>query len=120
MGSRRSPLVGGGNEHADRKHGASVLALGQGHFVEVSGFGRPRGRPLGGHVPPGVFGQVVAAHEAPVAHVADELLLTGVRSAVAGQLVRAGELFVAALPVTAERLFTCRGRKEDGPLKPTG
>lgn len=64
-------------------------------------------------MPPGVFGQVVAAHEAPVAHVADELLLAGVRPAVAGKLVGAGELFVAALPVTAERLFTCRRRRED-------
>lgn len=84
------------------------MALGQGHFVDVSGFGGPRGRPLGGHVPPRMFGQVVAAHEAAVADVADELLLARVRPAVAGKLVRAGELLVAAFPVTAERLFTCR------------
>ena len=62
---------------------------------------------------PGVFGQVVAAHEAPVAHSADELLLARVRSAVAGQLIGAGKLFVAAVPVTAERLLTCRRRKQD-------
>lgn len=60
---------------------------------------------------PGVFGQVVAAHEAAVAHVAGKLLLTGVRPAVAGQLVGAGELFVTAVPVTAERLLTCGGRR---------
>lgn len=50
---------------------------------------------------------MVAAHEAPVAHVADEFLLSGVRAAVAGKLIGAGKLFVAALPVAAERLFTC-------------
>lgn len=59
-------------------------------------------------MPPGVFGQVVAAHEAPVAHVANEFLLAGVRAAVAGKLVGAGKLFVTALPVAAERLFTWR------------
>lgn len=82
-GPELSPLVGCGDQHADRKCRASVLALGQGHFVEVPGFGGPRGRSLGGHVPPGMFGQVVTAHEAPVAHVADELLLAGVCPAVA-------------------------------------
>lgn len=58
-------------------------------------------------MPPRVFGQVVAAHEAPVADVANKLLLAGMRPTVAGKLIRAGKLFVAALPVTAERLFTC-------------
>lgn len=83
MGSWLSLLVGCGDQHADRKCRASVLALRQGHFVEVSVFGGPRGSPLGGHVPPRVFGQVVTAHEAPVAHVANKLLLAGVRPAVA-------------------------------------
>lgn len=87
MGPYVSPLVGRGDQHANRKCGASVLALRQRHFVEVSGFRGPRRRPLGGHVPPGVFGQVVAAHEAAVAHVADKLLLAGVRPAMAGKLV---------------------------------
>lgn len=63
-------------------------------------------------MPPGVFRQVVAAHEAAVAHVAHELLLPGVRAAVAGELVGAGELLVAALPVTAERLLACGERTE--------
>lgn len=58
-------------------------------------------------MPPGMFGQVVAAHEAPVAHLADKLLLTSVRPAVARKLIGAGKLFVTPLPVTAERLFTC-------------
>lgn len=89
------------------------MAFGQGHFVEVPGFGRPRGRPFGGHVPPGVFGQVVAAHEAAVAHVAHKLFLASVCPAVAGKLVGAGKLFIAAFPVTAEWLFTCGGRRED-------
>lgn len=67
-------------------------------------------------MPPRVFGQVVAAHEAPVAHVANKLLLAGVRPAVAGKLVGAGKFLVAALPVTAERLFTC-SRAEVGLLE---
>lgn len=67
-------------------------------------------------MPAGVFGQVVAAHEAPVAHVADKLFLTGVRPTVAGKLIRTSKLFVAAVPVTAERLLTCR-RRGDGLLE---
>lgn len=38
-------------------------------------------------MPPGMFGQVVAAHETAVTHVADKLLLTGVRPAMAGKLI---------------------------------
>lgn len=82
-----SLLVGCGNKHANRECRASVLALWQSHFVEVSGFSGPRRRPLGSHVPPGMFGQVVAAHETAVTHVADKLLLTGVRPAMAGKLI---------------------------------
>lgn len=103
-----SLLVGSGNQHAQRKCGASVLALGQGHFVEVWSFSGPRRCPFCGHVPSGMFGQVVAAHEASITHIANKLLLTSVRSAVAGKLIGARKLFVAALPVTTERLFTCR------------
>lgn len=55
----------------------------------------------------GVFGQVVAAHEAPVAHGAHELLLSRVRPPVARQLVRASELLVTAVPAAAEGLLTC-------------
>lgn len=61
---------------------------------------------------PGVFGQVVATHEAAVADVADKLLLARVRSAVAGKLIGACKLFVAALPVAAERLLAWRGREQ--------
>lgn len=64
-------------------------------------------------MPAGVFRQVVAAHEAPVAHVAGKLLLACVCSAVAGKLVRTGKLFVAAVPVTAEWLLTCKQRRTD-------
>lgn len=103
-------LVGCGDQHADGKGGSSVLAPGDGHFVEVSGFGRPRGCSLGGHVTAGVFGEVVTAHEASVAHGADKLFLARVSSAMAGKLVRTGKLFIAAIPMTTERLLTCRGR----------
>lgn len=48
---------------------------------------------------------MVAAHESPVAHGADELLLPGVRAAVPGQLVGAGEPLVAAFPAAAEGLL---------------
>lgn len=67
-------------------------------------------------MPTGVFGQVVTTHEAAVTHIADKLLLTSVCPAVAGELIGSGKPFIAAVPVTAERLLTCRGR-EDGPLE---
>lgn len=53
-----------------------------------------------------MLGQVVAAHEAPIAHVTHKLLLTGVCSPVAGELVGAGKLLVTALPVAAEWFLT--------------
>lgn len=99
----------GGRRHINGERRAPAGALGQGSF-ELSVFGRPRRRPLGGHVSAGVFGQVVTAHEAPVTHGAYKLLLARVGAAVAGQLVGAGKLFLAALPVAAERLLTCRAR----------
>lgn len=61
-------------------------------------------------MPTGVFGQVVTTHEAAVAHIANKLFLTSVRPAVAGELIGSGKPFVAAVPVTAEWLLTCRGR----------
>lgn len=112
-----SLLVGRRDQHADRKCRAPVLAFGQGHFAEVSGIGGPGGRPLGGHVAAGVFGQVVASHEAAVAHVAHKLLLAGVRPAVARKLIGTSKLFVAAVPVAAERLLACRGRGDGGWLE---
>ncbi len=63
-------------------------------------------------MPPRMFGQVVAAHEASVADVANKFLLSGVSPAVTGKLIRASKLFVAALPVTAKRFFACRRRKD--------
>lgn len=57
----------------------------------------------------GVFGQVVAAHEAPLAHTTHELFLARVCSAVARQLIGTGKLLVAAIPVAAEGLLACRG-----------
>lgn len=49
-----------------------------------------------------VLGQVVRAHEAPLAHRADELLLAGVGALVAGQLVRPGEPAAAVGPLADE------------------
>lgn len=114
--SWRTLLIGSGDQHADGEGGASTLAAVAGdaaHLAQVPGFARPRGRPLGGAVAAGVFGQVVAAHEAPLAHAAHKLLLARVRAAVAGQLVGAGELLVAAVPVAAERLLACGGSGQD-------
>lgn len=54
-----------------------------------------------------MFGQVIAAHEAPLADAADKLLLPRVRPAVSRQLVGSGKLLIAAFPVTAERLLAC-------------
>jgi len=50
-----------------------------------------------------VFGQVVGAHEAFVAHGASETLLTRVRAQVALQLVGAREAFAAEQPIADER-----------------
>lgn len=65
-------------------------------------------------VAPGVLGQVVAAHEALLAQRAAELLLSGVSAVVPGQLIRAGELLVTALPVAFERPLTCREQTRCG------
>ena len=54
-----------------------------------------------------VQGQVVGAREAAVAHPALERLGPGVLPVVAGQLVRAREPPVTALPGALVRLFTC-------------
>lgn len=62
-------------------------------------------------MPSGVFGQVVTTHEAAVAHTTDKLFLTSVCPTVARELIGSGKPFVAAVPVTAERLLTCRGRR---------
>lgn len=53
----------------------------------------------------GMLGQVVAAGEALGTQRAGEALLARVCPVVAGQLVRAGELLVTALPVTSKRAF---------------
>lgn len=91
------------DQHTERKAGAARRTLRCRHLVD---FRRPRGGPLGGHVSASMLGQVVAAHEAPIAHVTHKLLLAGVCSPVAGELVGAGKLLVAALPVAAEWFLT--------------
>lgn len=82
-------------------------------FAQVANVGLPGGDFLRRHVAPGVFGEVVAAHEASVAHGADELLLAGVGAPVTRELVRAREPLVAPIPAAAERLLTCRGRTNE-------
>ena len=64
-----------------------------------------RGRRAGAvaRVPLDVLGQVVAAHEAPLADGAGELLLAGVRALVPGELVAAREAPAAVLVRAGER-----------------
>lgn len=57
-------------------------------------------------VPPGVFGQMVAPHEALVAHGTVEALLAGVRAVVTRQLVRPRELLAALWPGALKRSLT--------------
>lgn len=105
-------LIGCRDQRTDGLGGVSALtdaaAAGHTHLGQV-----PGRRPLGCTVAASVFGQVVAAHEAPLAHHADKLLLSRVGAAMARQLVRAGKLLVAAVPVAAEGLLTCRGSGQD-------
>lgn len=61
----------------------------------------------------GVFGQVVAAHKAPVTHRTDKFLLARVRASVARELVGAGELLVTAVPAAAERLLPYEEPRQD-------
>lgn len=61
-----------------------------------------------------MLGEVIAAHEAPLAHRAGELLLPRVRPAVPGEFVRASKPPLAALPAATERLFSCKARNYKG------
>lgn len=56
-----------------------------------------------------VLGEVVGAHEAAVTNTTPEFLLAGVCAFVTGQLVRAGETTLAAVPRAAERTLTSVG-----------
>lgn len=102
-----------GDEHTESAAAAAAFGfLHRGDSVQFANLCLPAGHLLRGHVAAGVLRQVVAAHKAALAHGAGELLLPRVSSAVAGQFVRAGKLLVAAFPVAAERLFSCRTRKK--------
>lgn len=57
-------------------------------------------------VAPGVLGEVVAPHESLLTQRTAELLLASVGPVVAGQLVRARELFKAVWPRAGEGPFT--------------
>ena len=61
--------------------------LGRGHSAQLAHLRLPAGDPAGAPVALGVLGQVVAAHEPPLAHGAHELLLPGVSSAVAREFI---------------------------------
>lgn len=61
--------------------------LGRGHSAQLAHLRLPAGDPVGAPVAPGVLGQVVAAHEPPLAHGAHELLLPSVSSAVAREFI---------------------------------
>lgn len=56
-----------------------------------------------------MLGQMVRPHEATVADGAAELLLAGVGSLVAAQLVRAGKPATTADPLTQEGTLSCVG-----------
>lgn len=60
-----------------------------------------------------MFGEVIAAHESPVAHGTHKLLLARVRPPVTGELVGAGEPLFTAVPAAAERLLTLREADEE-------
>lgn len=94
---------------ADRLQGATH----GGELAEMAQLQLPPRHPAAAavEVAPRVLGQVVAAHEAALAHSAGEPLLPRVRAAVAGQLVRAGKMPPAALPATAEWLLTWQQKK---------
>lgn len=102
VGPRGSRRVGGG------RSSRRVFRAGWrwGDFGDVPGLGGPRRGSFGVHVTAGVFGQVVAAHEAAPTHTTHKLLFTGVSPAVAGELIRTGKLLLTAVPVTTEGFLT--------------
>lgn len=69
----------------------------------------PQRHPPAAAVPLDVLGQVVAAHEAPVAQLAAEPLLARVSPAVSRELVGARKAAPAPCPLTPERAFPCVG-----------
>lgn len=100
-------LLGTGrHQHAQRgKARFCGRCLSSGHLVQALNVGLPGGNFLRGHVAASVLGEVVAAHESPVANGADEFLLTGVCPPVTRQLIGASEPLVTAVPAAAERLL---------------
>lgn len=57
-------------------------------------------------VPAGVFGEMVAPHEALVTEGAVEALLAGVSAVVTGQLIRTGEFLTTAGPGAFKRTLS--------------
>lgn len=100
VGPRGPRRVGGGRSRGFR------AGWRWGDLGDVPGLGGPRCGSFGVHVTAGVFGQVVAAHEAALTHTTHKLLFTGVSPAVAGELIRTGKLLLTAVPVTAEGFLT--------------
>lgn len=87
-------------------------------LVEVLDVSGPQWRSLGSHVTAGMFGQMVTAHEAPLAHAAHKLLLTGVCPAVTGKLIRTGKLFITAVPMATEGFLTWKEESMDMRAEP--
>lgn len=56
---------------------------------------------------PGMFGEMVAPHEALVAEGAVETLLPSVSAVVPGKFIRTGELLPTAGPGAFKRTLTC-------------
>ena len=108
-------LVRGRDQHTECGDGGGRegrSGLGCGHLVEGADLRLPGRNLLGGHVTAGMFGQVVAAHEAPVTHRADKLLLSCVCPPVTRQLVGASKLLVTTFPAAAEGLLTWQRPKQ--------
>lgn len=86
------PRIGGGHGHG------AAASLGHAGALEHAG--------MEARVSPGVLSQVVAPHEALLAHGTVEALLARVCAVVTRQLVRPGELLAAIRPGALEGTLT--------------
>lgn len=110
----RALQAGGGQAGRGAGRGAARQAAGQGVAGRgAAGARAPEQLRAEAGVAARVLGQVVAAGEALGAEGAGEALLPRVRPVVAGQLVRARELLVAARPVASKGALTWTEETED-------
>lgn len=82
------------------------IAGGHGAAASLGHAGALKHAGMEARVSPGVLRQVVAPHEALLAHGTVEALLARVRAVVARQLVRPGELLAAVGPGALEGTLT--------------